>query len=133
MQAAAAGVDVRVLTPGGNTDKKSTWYAARNHYEELLDGGVRIYEYEPSMVHAKTLTVDGSWSAVGSANFDNRSMSLNDEVLLMMRGREIAGRLQSQFEEDIGLAAELKLETFRERGLLEKTKEHFWHMFSRVL
>jgi cardiolipin synthase len=133
LQAAAARVDVRVLTPGGNTDKKSTWYAARSHYEELLGGGVRIYEYEPSMVHAKTMTVDGSWCAVGSANFDNRSMSLNEEVLLMMQGSDVAGRLEAQFEEDIGLARELELETFRQRGPLEKTKERFWHLFSRVL
>ena len=133
LQAAAAGVDVRVLTPGGNTDKPSTWYAGRRHYEELLDGGIRIYEYDPTMVHAKTLTVDGCWCAVGSANFDNRSMSLNDEVILMMSARDLARNLETRFEEDLQLATELHLDTFRSRGPWAKAKEHFWVLFSRLL
>ena len=132
-EAAAAGVDVRVLTPGGNTDKPSTWYAARSHYEELLDGGVRLYEYDPTMVHAKTMVVDGCWSAVGSANFDNRSLSLNEEVILMVHSPDIAERLEAQFERDLELATELDLETFRNRGALDRAKERFWVTFSRFL
>lgn len=133
LQATAAGVDVRVLTPGANNDRQSTWYAARCHYEEMLEGGIRIYEYDPTMVHAKTLTVDGIWSAVGSANFDNRSMSLNNEVVLMVRARDVAERLEDQFRNDIALATEVKLETFRQRGLRERVKERFWVLFSRFL
>lgn len=133
LEACAAGVDVRVLTPGGNTDKPSTWYAARAHYEELLAGGVRIYEYEPTMVHAKTISVDGAWCAVGSANFDNRSMSLNDEVVLMMRAPDLAQRLEARFEADIELARELQLETFRQRKAMDRARERFWLLFSRLL
>lgn len=133
LQATAAGVDVRVLTPGGNTDKKSTWYAARAHYEEMLEGDVRIYEYDPTMVHAKTLSVDGVWCAVGSANFDNRSMSLNNEVVLMIRAPDVARTLEDQFQRDLQRATEVRLEEFRERGLVERLKERWWLLFSRFL
>jgi cardiolipin synthase len=133
LQATAAGVDVRALIPGGNTDRPSTWYAARSHFEELLEGGVRIYEYDPTMVHAKTLTVDGIWSAIGSANFDNRSMSLNNEVELMICSPEIAERMEAQFERDIERATEVDLEEFRNRGPVERLRERFWVLFSRFL
>src|SRR5207248_2969518 len=73
------GVDVRVLTTSKNTDVKSTWYAGRARYDELFKGGVRIFEYQPAMMHAKTLVVDGGWMSVGSMNADNRSMSFNEE------------------------------------------------------
>ena len=76
-EAAKRGVDVRVLTAGDQTDVKTTTYASRARYEELLKGGVRIYEYQPVMVHAKTFVVDGLWSSIGTLNFDNRSLALN--------------------------------------------------------
>jgi len=132
-EAVERGVDVRVLTPGSNTDKKSTWYAARCHYEELLAGGVRIYEYRPTMVHAKTLVADAAWCSVGTMNFDNRSFALNDEVVYMMSDRKVAQVLHDAFLEDIELADELELEPFRRRGALERMKERFWVGFSRVL
>ncbi len=133
LEAAAAGVDVRVLTPGGNTDKKSTWYAARRHYEALLAGGIRLYEYDPTMIHAKTLSVDGVWGAVGSANFDNRSMSLNDEVVLMISAPDVVGRLEDRFRTDLERSTELELDRFRSRGLPERAKERFWVLLSRLL
>ena len=133
VEAVRRGVDVRVLTPGGNTDKPSTWYAGRTHYETLLEGGVRIYEYGPTMVHAKTLVADGIWSAVGTTNFDNRSMSLNDEVVLMVHSEEVARTLEERFEYDLELADELDLEAFRARGAWERAKEGFWVLFSRFL
>ena len=77
--AAHRGVDVRVLTVGDKTDVKTTWYAGRALYEGLLKGGVKIYEYQPTMMHAKTIVVDGLWSAIGSMNFDNRSIAFNNE------------------------------------------------------
>src|SRR5206468_8968413 len=70
LRAAKRGVDVRVLTVSSKTDVKTTWYAGRTYYEKLLEGGVKVYEYEPTMMHAKTLVVDGMWSAIGSMNFD---------------------------------------------------------------
>jgi cardiolipin synthase len=130
---AARGVDVRVLTPGANTDKKSTWYAARAHYEQLLAGGVRIYEYRPTMVHAKTMVVDRSWCSVGTMNFDNRSLALNDEVVYMMHDRAVAAQLHDAFLRDIELADELDLEQFRGRGFAGRLKERFWVTWSRLL
>ena len=132
-EAVDRGVDVRVLTPGANTDQPSTWYAARCHYQELLNAGVRIWEYEPTMVHAKTLVADGAWCSVGTINFDNRSISLNDEITLLAQGRDLGDRLQSRFLEDLEFARELDAETFRGRNIWERTKERFWVLFSRIL
>ena len=80
VRAAKRGVDVRVLTAGDKSDVKTTLYAGRARYPELLKGGVRVYEYEPTMMHAKTFVVDGVWSTVGSLNFDNRSLGVQQRV-----------------------------------------------------
>ena len=127
------GVDVRILTPGANTDKKSTWYAARANYEQMLEGGVRIYEYSPTMVHAKTLVADRVWCSVGTMNFDNRSLALNDEVVYMMHDKEVAEELHAAFLADIEHAEELKLDEFRRRGLIGRLKERWWVIWSRLL
>src|ERR1700682_5545971 len=92
LAAARRGVDVRVLTVSGKTDVKTTWYAGRTYYEKLLEGGVRIYEYQPTMMHAKSMVVDGMWSDIGSMNFDNRSLSFNDESLLVALDRRGGAR-----------------------------------------
>src|SRR5262249_597369 len=84
MRAVKRGVDVRVLTVSSKTDVKTTWYAGRNRYEELLRAGVRIYEYQPTMLHSKTIVVDGVWGSIGSMNFDNRSMAFNAESNLVV-------------------------------------------------
>ncbi len=83
VRAAKRGVDVRVLTAGDKSDVKTTLYAGRARYPELIEGGVRIYEYQPTMMHAKTFVVDGVWSTVGSLNFDNRSLVFNNESNLV--------------------------------------------------
>jgi cardiolipin synthase A/B len=132
-EAVERGVDVRVLTPGANTDKPSTWYAGRCHYEELLAAGVRIYEYTPTMVHAKTIVADEVWSAVGTMNFDNRSMSLNDEVTVLIDDEQIGRTLHCRFLQDLEHARELELAAFRTRGLWERAKERFWVAASRLL
>ncbi|MGH7457790.1 MAG: phospholipase D-like domain-containing protein [Longimicrobiaceae bacterium] len=131
--AAGRGVDVRVLTPGVNTDRASTWYAARAHYEELLAGGVRLYEYRPTMMHAKTVVADGVWTMVGSMNFDNRSLALNDEVMLMIHDREIGTFAEEVFRQDLEYASELELESFRRRGRWGRAKESAAVLASRVL
>ncbi|HUE76462.1 MAG TPA: phospholipase D-like domain-containing protein, partial [Longimicrobiales bacterium] len=126
IDAVERGVDVRVLTPGANTDRLSTYHAARHGYEELLEGGVRIWHYRPTMVHAKTIVADGIWSAVGTINFDNRSMVLNDEVTLVMRDAGIAGLLERQFLEDLAHSDEVSLEELRARGIVDRLKERFF-------
>jgi cardiolipin synthase len=131
--AARRGVDTRILTVSAETDVKSTWYAGRARYEELLSAGVRIYEYKPVMMHAKTLTVDGQWAAVGSMNADNRSLSLNEETVLMMLDAGAAQSLEQQFMDDIRFADEIHLETFKQRGPIDRIKESACYAFWRVL
>ena len=131
--AARRGVDTRILTVSAETDVKSTWYAGRARYEELLRAGVRIYEYRPVMMHAKTLTVDGQWAAVGSMNADNRSLSLNEETVLMMLDGRAAETLERHFMDDIQFADEIHLDTFRQRGRIDRIKESVCYAFWRVL
>jgi cardiolipin synthase len=110
MNAADRGVDVRVLTPGRNTDKALVWHAGRAIYPRLLEAGVRIYEYRPGMMHAKTFVADSCWASVGTFNFDNRSMKLNDEVALIIRDESIARCLDERFLMDLEHADELGAE-----------------------
>jgi len=131
--AARRGVDTRILTVSSETDVKSTWYAGRARYEELLGAGVRIYEYQPVMMHAKTLVVDGRWAALGSMNADNRSLSLNEETVLMMLDEGVAGTLEQQFHDDLGFAKEIKLDEFRKRGRIDRIKETACYSVWRVL
>jgi cardiolipin synthase len=112
-----------VLTNGPETDNSLTQLAARWHYEELLSAGVRIYEYQPTMMHAKTMVVDGAWSVVGSLNLDNRSMRLNDEAALVVHDPAVGAVLDALFLDDLGRARERTLEVHRARPLRERALE----------
>lgn len=132
-ESAQRGVDVRVLTVSEATDTKSTWYAGRAKYEELLKGGVRIFEYQPVMMHAKTLVVDGAWVSVGSMNVDNRSISFNDESNLVILDEGEGARMEGMYLEDLKYAKEIKLDEFSRRGFFEKVAEFVCHLGWRVL
>lgn len=133
-EAAARGVDVRILTPGGNTDRPSTWYAARAHYPALLEAGVRIHEYRPTMMHAKTLVVDGIWGMIGTLNFDNRSLVLNDEVGLLFHDRGLGGTLESAFRADLEHADEMSVEGEQSRtGARDRLRSFLAERVSRLL
>lgn len=131
--AARRGVDVRVLTAGRHTDQRTVRLAGRARYEDLLRGGVRVYEYQPSMVHAKTLVADGVWGTVGTMNFDNRSAALNEESNLVVFDPEFGARLQAIFMEDIRYAREIRLELFRRRPWTQRVQERVAVLFSRLL
>ena len=131
--AAHRGVDVRVLTVSNKTDVKTTWYAGRTYYEKLLEGGVKIYEYQPTMMHAKSMVVDGMWSSIGSMNFDNRSLSFNDESQLVALDRRVGAQMDSIFLDDIKWAKEIKLDEFRKRPLSGKILEWGAQKLRRVL
>jgi cardiolipin synthase len=107
-------------------------YAGRDAYERLLDQGIEIYEYQPTMMHVKAMVVDDTWSMVGSANFDNRSLELNDEMNVAVSERSLAARLTQDFEQDLRVARKLDPVTWRQRSLLEKTREHFWSYFGEI-
>jgi cardiolipin synthase len=131
--AAKRGVDVRVLTTSKETDVKSTWYAGRARYEELFKGGVRIFEYQPAMMHAKTIVVDGGWMSVGSMNADNRSVSFNEESNLVVLDKGAAEHMERIFLEDLEYAEEIKPYEFARRSWMEKVAEHACHLIWRVL
>jgi cardiolipin synthase A/B len=133
IHAVQRGVDVRVLTESSNTDVKTTWYAGRALYEKLLEGGVRIYEYKPAMMHAKSMVVDGVWSDIGSSNFDNRSLSFNNESELLVLDAEIGEQMNQIFMDDLKYSEEMILETFRKRPWTGKLLEFAAEKLRRVL
>jgi cardiolipin synthase len=127
------GVDVRVLTVSAKTDVKTTWYASRHYYEELLSKGIRIYEYQPAMLHSKTIVADGIFSAVGSMNFDNRSMAFNNESLLVAMDSTFGRQMDSTFMDDLRYAKEIKLEEFSKRSIFARLIETIASVTSRLL
>jgi cardiolipin synthase len=131
--AAKRGVDVRVLTTSAETDVKTTWRAGRAHYEELLGGGVKVYEYQPVMMHAKSIVTDGMWGGVGTMNFDNRSMVFNDESMLVALDSTFGRQLDEIFMDDLKFSQEMKLEEFRKRPWTAKVMEQASVVFSRLL
>jgi cardiolipin synthase A/B len=133
LRSAKRGVDVRVLTVSGQTDVKTTWYAGRAYYEKLLEGGVRIYEYSPTMMHAKSLVVDGTWSYIGSMNFDNRSIAFNDESNLLVLDGTVGAQMDSIFLDDLKYSEEMKLETFKQRSVKGKMLEWGAQKLRRIL
>lgn len=122
--AARRGVEVRVLTATGeHTDIPVALWAGRARYPELLEAGVRIHEYRPAMMHAKSFVVDGVWCAVGAINFDNRSLALNDESALLVWNGSVGAELEADFREDLRHADEILPEAFRGRGWGERARE----------
>ena len=130
--AARRGVKIRLVLEGDITDAMPVKYASRKHYEQLMRMGIEIYEYQPTMMHTKTFIVDGTWSMFGSANFDNRSLELNDELNVAVSNRELAARLLADFEQDRKASRQLTLETWAKRPLLSKVREQFWAAFGEL-
>jgi cardiolipin synthase len=131
--AARRGVDVRLLTAGPRTDVTIVRSAGRAWYDTLLDAGVRIFEWQPTTLHAKTFVVDGRWSTVGSMNFDNRSMALNDEATLMVLDRTIGEEMNRIFLRDLEHADEITLAAFRRRSWFERIAEGAASVITRLL
>jgi len=132
LQAAARGVRVRMILEGESTDAKPVKYASRFGYDDLLAAGIEIYEYQPTMMHAKAMIIDGIWSIVGSSNLDNRSLELNDENNLGIADRAFAGRLMQDFEIDLTRSKRITLEEWRDRPWLHKVRERFWGAFGEL-
>lgn len=133
VQSARAGTDVRVLTVGSKTDVRTTWWAGRSSYDELLEGGVRIYEYQPAMMHGKSIVADGQWLTIGSMNFDNRSIAFNNESNLVALDSVIGAQMDSVFLEDLKLSHEIKLPEWRARAWWRRPLERGAAMLSRIL
>jgi cardiolipin synthase len=133
VQAAKRGVDVRVLTVGPATDVKITRWAGRKQYDDLLKGGVRIFEFAPTMMHAKTLVADGVWSSIGTMNFDNRSMVFNNESNLNVLDPAVGATMDSVFVDDLRYSKEIKRAEFEKRGPYERLMELLSSTIARLL
>jgi cardiolipin synthase len=127
---ARQGVDVRILLPNHHTDAKPIRMASHSYYDELLSAGVRIFEYQPTMMHAKLTVVDGCWSVVGSANMDIRSKELNEENALGILDPGLAQAIQATFLADLERAREIRLDQWRRRGVGQRVLERICVLFA---
>jgi cardiolipin synthase len=131
--AAKRGVDVRVLVPGPHMNHKIARVAGRSNYSKLMKKGVRVYEYQPTMLHAKTLVVDGTWATIGSTNFDNRSFALNDEANISIYDLPLAQGLETQFLADLELSKEFQRRRWNRRAIWKKIVEKLGSFLSPQL
>jgi cardiolipin synthase len=127
---ARLGVDVRILVPNQLTDAIPIRLAGHSYFEDLLAAGVKIYEYQPAMMHAKTVVVDGVWSIVGSANMDIRSKELNQENVLGILDEGLGRQLQETFLQDLRHAERIDLARWRKRSLWQRAKERACVLFA---
>lgn len=131
--AAARGVRVEIILPGEQNDAPKVRRAGRARWGRLLAAGVKIYEYEPTTLHAKIMIVDGLWSSVGSANFDNRSFRLNDEANLNVYDAPFAAALTRTFAADLLSSREITLADWEARSRREKSSDWFWSLFRQQM
>jgi cardiolipin synthase len=126
---ARAGLDVRLLLPNRYTDVKIVRIAGHFYFRGLLEAGVRIYEYQTTMMHTKALVVDGRWSIVGSANMDIRSKELNQEAVIGIADRDFGRQLQDTFFADLRHSREIRLHEWKQRPLLARALERIVVLF----
>jgi cardiolipin synthase A/B len=133
-RAVRRGVDVRIMVPSAAaSDMAIVQHAAHRNFQALLDGGVRILEYDRTLLHQKVMTIDGAWCAVGSSNFDDRSFETNDEITVGFLDAALARRLEEIFEDDARHCRELDAETWRRRGLWHRLQDNALYLFNEVL
>jgi len=130
--AAIRGVDVRLLLPS-KTDSNLVFYASRSFYDELLSNGIKIYEHQEALLHAKTATIDGVWSTVGSTNLDWRSFLNNQELDAVVLGQDFGYQMQDMFQQDLKSSKQITLEDWRKRSLLLRIKEMSARLWARFL
>ncbi|MFH1303292.1 MAG: phospholipase D-like domain-containing protein, partial [Planctomycetota bacterium] len=130
--AALRGVRVRLLVSGKSANP-TTVYAGRSYYDSLLDAGVEIFEYTKGILHSKTLTIDDSWSLVGTPNFDFRSLILNFEVGLAIYDRKFSQRLKESVENDFLNAIKITQEDWDKRSSIVILKQNLCRLFSPVM
>lgn len=116
-------VDVRLLLPGPHNDQPMTESAGRTAYGRLLEGGVKIFEYQPTMIHSKTMVADGHFSMVGSSNLDPRSSEINEEIDLVVYDEKFGREMEAAFEKDLRQSREYTLQEFKNRSWWERTTE----------
>ena len=128
-QKARGGVDVRLLLPGQHIDNSSVRYSAQTHYEELIEAGVKVYEYQPTFIHSKVAVIDGAWSIIGSPNLNVRSRQLDEENAYGILDADLGATLERTFLDDVRRAEEISLDKWRKRSPLLRLVQRL----SRVL
>ena len=117
------GVDVRLILPGENNDQPLTKSAGRTAYGRLLAGGVKIFEFQPTMMHIKSMVVDGIFAMVGSSNLDSRSAEINEELDLVVYDHDFGRQMEEVFTRDLAQSRQYTIEEFRNRSFWERTVE----------
>ncbi|WP_350344110.1 cardiolipin synthase [Proteinivorax tanatarense] len=130
--AALAGVDVRILVPS-KPDHKTVFWASKSHFQELLESGVRIYQYQKGFVHGKVIIVDDQFTSIGSANLDIRSFELSFEVNAFMYEKEICKQTTEDYFQDLENSKEVSLNEYLKRPISNKIKESLAKLFSPLM
>jgi cardiolipin synthase len=134
LEAVERGVEVRIMIPATTaSDSKIVQHASHHHYGTLLKGGVKLYDYERTLLHQKVIVIDSCWAAIGSTNFDDRSFEVNDEVSLVVYDERIAEELEQTFEDDLAHAKKVELEPWKKRSPLHKIIDLAAFLFNEQL
>ncbi|GAA3486308.1 phospholipase D-like domain-containing protein [Streptomyces cremeus] len=120
---ARRGVEVEILVPGPYTDKRVCQLAGEQHYEELTACGVKIWHFQPTMMHAKVITVDGVAALTGSTNFNRRSLDHDEEVMLAVLDEDFTALLDEHFDEDVTRSERIVGSRWRRRGAVQRLRE----------
>jgi cardiolipin synthase len=126
-------VRVRLMVPGQVTDSSVVRHAGHKHFQTLLEKGVEIYEYEPTLSHQKIMIIDDVWSFVGSTNFDDRSLDTNDEASVGLIDRQVADQLKAAFEADLKHCKRLAARTWSRRSLWHKLADNASYLLNEQL
>ncbi|MFI8856332.1 phosphatidylserine/phosphatidylglycerophosphate/cardiolipin synthase family protein [Streptomyces prasinus] len=122
-EASRRGVEVEILLPGPHTDQRVCQLAGQNFYEDLLACGVKIYQYQPTMMHAKIITVDATAALIGSTNFNRRSLEHDEEIMLAVLDEEFTATLDAHFDEDVAVSERIREGRWGRRSLLQRARE----------
>ncbi|MFJ8191910.1 phosphatidylserine/phosphatidylglycerophosphate/cardiolipin synthase family protein [Streptomyces sp. NPDC096094] len=120
---ARRGVEVEIVLPGPHTDKRVCQLAGQHYYEDLTACGVRIYQYQPTMMHAKVITVDRVAALIGSTNFNRRSLDHDEEVMLAVLNPEFTATLDEHFEADIAVSTQIRAGRWKRRSAVQRARE----------
>ncbi|WP_129772065.1 phospholipase D-like domain-containing protein [Streptomyces sp. L-9-10] len=130
---ARRGVEVEILLPGPHTDKRVSQLAGQHYYEDLTACGVRIHQYQPTMMHAKVITVDHVASLIGSTNFNRRSLDHDEEVMLAVLDETFTATLDGHFDEDLAVSELIDAGRWKRRSVAQRAREASVQLIRRYL
>lgn len=134
LEAVRRGVEVRVMIPATSaSDAPLVQHASHHHYGTLLTGGVRLFDYQQTLLHQKIIVIDGAWASIGSANFDDRSFEVNDEICLMTYDEGVARELEAIFDHDLAQAKEVDRDAWQRRAFFHKLKDFGAFLFNEQM